>query len=61
MWYCVASRDLLQGFQVPSAALTMHLSDEPRQRDSATTFRLAIEVICVLVSAVVEGQLHHVA
>ena len=49
--------ECVQGFQVPGAALTMHLSPEPRQRDSATTYRLAIEIIAVLVSTIVEGVL----
>jgi hypothetical protein len=46
-----------QGYQVPATALTMHLSDEPVQRDAATTYRLCFEVLAVLFSTVLQGTL----
>ncbi|NWI95861.1 MFS2B protein, partial [Pitta sordida] len=44
-------------FQVPYSALTMFLSTDQRDRDSATAYRMTLEVLGTLVGAAVQGQI----
>ena len=43
-------------YQVPYTSLTMHLSDEPRERDSGTTVRMFFETSSALFSSVFQGS-----
>lgn len=42
-------------FQVPYTSLTMHISPEPKDRDQATTYRMLVEGLAVMMGAVVQG------
>ncbi|XP_069881798.1 sphingosine-1-phosphate transporter MFSD2B [Dipodomys merriami] len=53
-FYCLFQA-LSTFFQVPYTALTMILTPSPRERDSATTYRMTMEMIGTLVGATVHG------
>uniref|UniRef100_A0A3B4ABC0 Uncharacterized protein n=1 Tax=Periophthalmus magnuspinnatus TaxID=409849 RepID=A0A3B4ABC0_9GOBI len=44
-------------FHVPYSALTMFLSTEQKERDSATAYRMTMEVMGTLVGAAIQGQI----
>ncbi|XP_016314803.1 major facilitator superfamily domain-containing protein 2B-like [Sinocyclocheilus anshuiensis] len=44
-------------FHVPYSALTMFLSTDQRERDSATAYRMTVEVLGTLVGAAIQGQI----
>ncbi|XP_025026118.1 major facilitator superfamily domain-containing protein 2B [Python bivittatus] len=44
-------------YQVPYSALTMFLSTDQADRDSATAFRMAFEVLGTLIGATLQGQI----
>ena len=44
------------GYQVPYTSLTMHLSDEPRERDSGTLVRAIFDVMSALFASVFQGN-----
>uniref|UniRef100_A0A8D0HHQ6 MFSD2 lysolipid transporter B, sphingolipid n=1 Tax=Sphenodon punctatus TaxID=8508 RepID=A0A8D0HHQ6_SPHPU len=44
-------------FQVPYSALTMFLSTDQKERDSATAYRTAVEVLATLIGAALQGQI----
>jgi Na+/melibiose symporter-like transporter len=47
----------VSAYHVPYTALTMHLSNVPAERDSATMYRILFEVIGTLIGATFQGQL----
>ena len=51
---------LRQAYLVPYTSLTMHLSDEPSERDSGTTVRMLFDIFSALFSSVFQGT-HAVA
>ncbi|KAI1241277.1 hypothetical protein IHE44_0009752 [Lamprotornis superbus] len=53
------AHDLVGGqlFQVPYSALTMFLSTDQRDRDSATAYRMTMEVLGTLIGAALQGQI----
>ncbi|XP_074845249.1 sphingosine-1-phosphate transporter MFSD2B [Carettochelys insculpta] len=44
-------------FQVPYSALTMFLSPDQKERDSATAYRMTMEVLGTLIGAALHGQI----
>ncbi|XP_076127917.1 major facilitator superfamily domain-containing protein 2B [Alosa pseudoharengus] len=60
MWYlgfyCLY-QTLITCFHVPYSALTMFLSTDQRERDSATAYRMTAEVLGTLVGAAIQGQI----
>uniref|UniRef100_A0A8D3CHZ2 MFSD2 lysolipid transporter B, sphingolipid n=1 Tax=Scophthalmus maximus TaxID=52904 RepID=A0A8D3CHZ2_SCOMX len=44
-------------FHVPYSALTMFLSTDQKERDSATAYRMTVEVLGTLVGAAIQGQI----
>ncbi|NXG09317.1 MFS2B protein, partial [Sakesphorus luctuosus] len=44
-------------FQVPYSALTMFLSTDQKDRDSATAYRMTMEVLGTLIGAALQGQI----
>ncbi|XP_061478697.1 sphingosine-1-phosphate transporter MFSD2B isoform X2 [Rhineura floridana] len=60
VWYLTFSclfQALTTLFQVPYAALTMFLSADQKERDSATAYRMAFEVLGILVGATLQGKM----
>ncbi|KAI1897750.1 hypothetical protein AGOR_G00086490 [Albula goreensis] len=55
-FYCLY-QTLITCFHVPYSALTMFLSTDQRERDSATAYRMTMEVLGTLVGAAVQGQI----
>ncbi|KAM5253924.1 sphingosine-1-phosphate transporter MFSD2B isoform 2-T2 [Hipposideros larvatus] len=53
-FYCLFQA-LATFFQVPYTALTMFLTPSPRERDSATAYRLTMEMVGTLMGAAVHG------
>ncbi|XP_029451866.1 major facilitator superfamily domain-containing protein 2B isoform X2 [Rhinatrema bivittatum] len=60
LWY-LAFYALFQAlttvFHVPYATLTMFLSTDQKERDSATAYRMMVEVLGTLIGAAVQGQI----
>ncbi|XP_070291984.1 sphingosine-1-phosphate transporter MFSD2B-like [Salvelinus sp. IW2-2015] len=60
MWYlgfyCLY-QTLITCFHVPYSALTMFLSTDQKERDSATAYRMTLEVLGTLVGAAIQGQI----
>lgn len=54
LFYCLFQA-LSTLFQVPYTALTMLLSASPRERDSATAYRMTLEMVGTLLGAAVHG------
>ncbi|KAK2856471.1 hypothetical protein Q5P01_005206 [Channa striata] len=48
---------LITCFHVPYSALTMFLSTDQKERDSATAYRMTMEVLGTLVGAAIQGQI----
>ncbi|RXN23270.1 major facilitator superfamily domain-containing 2B-like protein [Labeo rohita] len=55
-FYCLY-QTLITCFHVPYSALTMFLSTDQRERDSATAYRMTVEVLGTLVGAAIQGQI----
>ncbi|KAM7061701.1 sphingosine-1-phosphate transporter MFSD2B isoform 4-T4 [Acridotheres tristis] len=55
-FYCLFQA-LTTLFQVPYSALTMFLSTDQRDRDSATAYRMTMEVLGTLIGAALQGQI----
>uniref|UniRef100_A0A673BG84 Major facilitator superfamily domain containing 2B n=1 Tax=Sphaeramia orbicularis TaxID=375764 RepID=A0A673BG84_9TELE len=55
-FYCLY-QTLITCFHVPYSALTMFLSTEQKERDSATAYRMTMEVLGTLVGAAIQGQI----
>ncbi|KAM9356087.1 major facilitator superfamily domain-containing protein 2B [Pholidichthys leucotaenia] len=60
MWYLTfycLYHTLITCFHVPYSALTMFLSTDQKERDSATAYRMTMEVLGTLVGAAIQGQI----
>ncbi|KAK1795560.1 hypothetical protein P4O66_001054 [Electrophorus voltai] len=55
-FYCLY-QTLITCFHVPYSALTMFLSTDQRERDSATAYRMTVEVLGTLLGAAIQGQI----
>uniref|UniRef100_A0A8C8IX23 Major facilitator superfamily domain containing 2B n=1 Tax=Oncorhynchus tshawytscha TaxID=74940 RepID=A0A8C8IX23_ONCTS len=55
-FYCLY-QTLITCFHVPYSALTMFLSPDQKERDSATAYRMTMEVLGTLVGAAIQGQI----
>ncbi|XP_040015978.2 major facilitator superfamily domain-containing protein 2B isoform X2 [Gasterosteus aculeatus] len=55
-FYCLY-QTLITCFHVPYSALTMFLSTDQKERDSATAYRMTMEVFGTLVGAAIQGQI----
>ncbi|KAJ8270470.1 hypothetical protein GJAV_G00115150 [Gymnothorax javanicus] len=55
-FYCLY-QTLIMCFQVPYSALTMFLSSDQRERDSATAYRMTMEVLGTLLGAAIQGHI----
>ncbi|XP_030628010.1 major facilitator superfamily domain-containing protein 2B [Chanos chanos] len=55
-FYCLY-QTLITCFHVPYSALTMFLSTDQRERDSATAYRMTMEVLGTLLGAAIQGQI----
>ncbi|XP_047921649.2 sphingosine-1-phosphate transporter MFSD2B isoform X1 [Anser cygnoides] len=55
-FYCLFQA-LTTLFQVPYTALTMFLSTDQKERDSATAYRMTMEVLGTLIGAALQGQI----
>ncbi|XP_062494400.1 sphingosine-1-phosphate transporter MFSD2B isoform X4 [Pezoporus occidentalis] len=55
-FYCLFQA-LTTLFQVPYSALTMFLSTDQKERDSATAYRMTMEVLGTLIGAGLQGQI----
>ncbi|XP_043366112.1 major facilitator superfamily domain-containing protein 2B isoform X2 [Dermochelys coriacea] len=55
-FYCLFQA-LTTLFQVPYSALTMFLSSDQKERDSATAYRMTVEVLGTLMGAALHGQI----
>ncbi|XP_073191995.1 sphingosine-1-phosphate transporter MFSD2B isoform X17 [Lepidochelys kempii] len=55
-FYCLFQA-LTTLFQVPYSALTMFLSPDQKERDSATAYRMTVEVLGTLMGAALHGQI----
>ncbi|XP_032897354.1 sodium-dependent lysophosphatidylcholine symporter 1-like [Amblyraja radiata] len=56
MTYC-AFHTCMSCFHVPYSALTMFLGGDQRDRDSATAYRMGVEVVATLAGAAIQGQI----
>ncbi|KPP57105.1 hypothetical protein Z043_125203 [Scleropages formosus] len=60
LWYLVflcLFQTLQTCFHVPYSALTMFISSEQRERDSATAYRMTMEVLGTVVGTAIQGQI----
>nr|XP_057912309.1 major facilitator superfamily domain-containing protein 2B [Doryrhamphus excisus]XP_057912310.1 major facilitator superfamily domain-containing protein 2B [Doryrhamphus excisus] len=55
-FYCLY-QTLITCYHVPYSALTMFLSTDQQERDSATAYRMTVEVLGTLVGAAIQGQI----
>ncbi|XP_024119517.1 sodium-dependent lysophosphatidylcholine symporter 1-B isoform X1 [Oryzias melastigma] len=55
-FYCVFQA-LQTCFHVPYSALTMFISSDQKERDSATAYRMTVEVLGTLIGTAVQGQI----
>ncbi|XP_028253078.1 major facilitator superfamily domain-containing protein 2B [Parambassis ranga] len=55
-FYCLY-QTLITCFHVPYSALTMFLSTDQKERDSATAYRMTMEILGTLVGAAIQGQI----
>ncbi|XP_061560517.1 major facilitator superfamily domain-containing protein 2B isoform X2 [Phycodurus eques] len=55
-FYCLY-QTLITCYHVPYSALTMFLSTDQRERDSATAYRMTLEVLGTLAGAAIQGQI----
>ncbi|XP_048849441.1 sodium-dependent lysophosphatidylcholine symporter 1-B [Brienomyrus brachyistius] len=56
VFYCLF-QTLQTCFHVPYSALTMFISSEQKERDSATAYRMTVEVMGTLVGTAIQGQI----
>ncbi|KAK6178752.1 hypothetical protein SNE40_011265 [Patella caerulea] len=56
LMYC-AFQGLLSGLHVPYTSMTMFITNDQKERDSATAYRMVSEAIGVLLAIVVQGRL----
>ncbi|XP_074018066.1 sodium-dependent lysophosphatidylcholine symporter 1 isoform X2 [Numenius arquata] len=60
MWYLVfycIFQTLVTCFHVPYSALTMFISREQSERDSATAYRMTVEVLGTVLGTAIQGQI----
>uniref|UniRef100_A0A8C1AA47 MFSD2 lysolipid transporter A, lysophospholipid b n=1 Tax=Cyprinus carpio carpio TaxID=630221 RepID=A0A8C1AA47_CYPCA len=60
VWYLIfycSFQTLQTCFHVPYSALTMFISTEQKERDSATAYRMTVEVLGTLIGTAVQGQI----
>ncbi|XP_051948984.1 sodium-dependent lysophosphatidylcholine symporter 1-B-like [Xyrauchen texanus] len=60
VWYLIfycAFQTLQTCFHVPYSSLTMVISSEQKERDSATAYRMTVEVLGTLIGTAVQGQI----
>ncbi|XP_065150629.1 sodium-dependent lysophosphatidylcholine symporter 1-B [Paramisgurnus dabryanus] len=60
IWYLIfycAFQTLQTCFHVPYSALTMFISSDQKERDSATAYRMTVEVLGTLIGTAVQGQI----
>ncbi|XP_042197908.1 sodium-dependent lysophosphatidylcholine symporter 1 isoform X2 [Callorhinchus milii] len=60
IWYLVtycAFHTCMSCFHVPYSALTMFLGGDQKDRDSATAFRMGVEIVATLAGAAIQGQI----
>eukprot|EP00049_Salpingoeca_infusionum_P011584 m.202159 g.202159 ORF g.202159 m.202159 type:complete len:534 (+) comp14976_c0_seq20:122-1723(+) len=48
---------LFSCYQVPYTSLTMHLTPDPKQRDLATTYRMVVETLALVMGSIVQGYI----
>ncbi|KAM9823672.1 sodium-dependent lysophosphatidylcholine symporter 1-B [Neosynchiropus ocellatus] len=56
LFYCLF-QSLQTCFHVPYSALTMFISSEQKERDSATAYRMTVEVLGTLIGTAIQGQI----
>uniref|UniRef100_W5LQ14 MFSD2 lysolipid transporter A, lysophospholipid a n=1 Tax=Astyanax mexicanus TaxID=7994 RepID=W5LQ14_ASTMX len=56
IFYCLF-QSMQTCFHVPYSALTMFISSEQKERDSATAYRMTIEVLGTVVGTAIQGQI----
>uniref|UniRef100_A0A096MGY1 MFSD2 lysolipid transporter A, lysophospholipid b n=1 Tax=Poecilia formosa TaxID=48698 RepID=A0A096MGY1_POEFO len=56
LFYCVF-QTLQTCFHVPYSALTMFITSEQKERDSATAYRMTVEVLGTVLSTAIQGQI----
>ncbi|KAJ8333169.1 hypothetical protein SKAU_G00420650 [Synaphobranchus kaupii] len=59
-WYllfCCLFQSLQTCFHVPYSALTMFISSDQRERDSATAYRMTVEVLGTVIGTAIQGQI----
>ncbi|XP_034090937.1 sodium-dependent lysophosphatidylcholine symporter 1-B [Gymnodraco acuticeps] len=56
VFYCIF-QSLQTCFHVPYSALTMFISSEQKERDSATAYRMTVEVLGTVVGTAIQGQI----
>ncbi|KAM6904060.1 sodium-dependent lysophosphatidylcholine symporter 1-B [Lycodopsis pacificus] len=56
VFYCIF-QTLQTCFHVPYSALTMFISSEQKERDSATAYRMTVEVMGTLLGTAIQGQI----
>uniref|UniRef100_A0A8D3BTV2 MFSD2 lysolipid transporter A, lysophospholipid b n=1 Tax=Scophthalmus maximus TaxID=52904 RepID=A0A8D3BTV2_SCOMX len=56
VFYCLF-QTLQTCFHVPYSALTMFISSEQKERDSATAYRMTVEVLGTVVGTAIQGQI----
>ncbi|KFP45906.1 Major facilitator superfamily domain-containing protein 2A, partial [Chlamydotis macqueenii] len=60
MWYLIfycTFQTLVTCFHVPYSALTMFISREQSERDSATAYRMTVEVLGTVLGTAIQGQI----
>ncbi|XP_074543541.1 sodium-dependent lysophosphatidylcholine symporter 1-B [Halichoeres trimaculatus] len=55
-FYCIF-QTLQTCFHVPYSALTMFISSEQKERDSATAYRMTVEVLGTVIGTAIQGQI----
>uniref|UniRef100_A0AAY4D981 Sodium-dependent lysophosphatidylcholine symporter 1 n=1 Tax=Denticeps clupeoides TaxID=299321 RepID=A0AAY4D981_9TELE len=56
IWYCLF-QTMQTCFHVPYSALTMFISSEQKERDSATAYRMTVEVLGTVIGTGIQGQI----
>ncbi|XP_034550766.1 sodium-dependent lysophosphatidylcholine symporter 1 [Notolabrus celidotus] len=59
LWFLIAAclfETLISCYNVPFLALNMFLGGDHRDRDSATAYRMSVEVLAMLLASVIQGQ-----
>ncbi|XP_061760068.1 LOW QUALITY PROTEIN: sodium-dependent lysophosphatidylcholine symporter 1-like [Nerophis ophidion] len=58
-WFVAAAcllETLMSGYNVPYLSLSMFLGGDQRERDSATAYRMSVEMTAMLLASVIQGQ-----